>query len=150
MICFGRNAIACVIAFFHLLVFVLDFLHILPVIDFIKRQDGSASDPNSLLPVEFGFVSMAGIGNGVVFVAFALAFYKEVSLRAASVIALFFHGAWLISLVIFKHIWMGVFHENGSFNFFSFVFLNCIHSVLPLLVIVSSVRSAEEDDKKTS
>eukprot|EP01135_Chromosphaera_perkinsii_P000475 Nk52_evm29s96 gene=Nk52_evmTU29s96 len=125
----------------HALVFLIDFTQVLPAINFLKREDGSASDPMNLLPIESAFVAKISLAMGTIAFAFALAYLTnqaEITFNGAAKIGVAYHICFILSLLYLPATWSGLFIDGpgGNLNLSMFYILNIVHLVMLSCIIL--------------
>ncbi len=120
----------------HLFVFFADFTQKIRLIDFVKRSDGSRSDPRNLLPLEFIYAGLIGICYGIVTLSFVFAFLGISTVRNAALTSMSMHGLLLTHLLLHSGMWKKTFHADGIGSYARYVAIQCVAIVLavPLLL----------------
>jgi preprotein translocase subunit SecY len=120
----------------HLVVFFADYTQKIKVIDWVKRSDGSRSDPRNLLPLEFIYAGFIGICYGIVTLSFVFAFAGISTVRNAALTSMSMHGLLLIHLLLHSGMWKKTFHPDGLLSYNRFVAIQCVAIALavPLLL----------------
>ncbi len=123
----------------HLVVFFADFTQKIPVVDWVKRSDGSHSDPRNLLPLEFIYAGFIGICYGIVTLSFVFAFLGISTVRNAALTSMSMHGLLLTHLLLHSGMWKKTFHPDGLLSYNKFVAIQCVAIVLAVPLLLHSI-----------
>jgi hypothetical protein len=120
----------------HAFVFFADFTQKIRLIDFVKRSDGSRSDPRDLLPLEFIYAGFIGICYGIVTLSFVFAFLGISTVGNAALTSISMHGLLLTHLLLHSSTWKKTFHPDGLLSYSRFVAIQAvaIAIAIPLLL----------------
>mmetsp|Transcript_7359 Transcript_7359/g.14616 ORF Transcript_7359/g.14616 Transcript_7359/m.14616 type:complete len:151 (-) Transcript_7359:1179-1631(-) len=125
----------------HGIIFFCDFTQAVPLVDFVTRDDGTASDPSNLLPLELVYAGITAMSFGTVGAAFLLAFFGVGTIQSAAALSVIFHGMWTIHMSWRWDSWRAMMHPDAevmSPSFFLTGHLLWTVSSLVLLRLTSS------------
>lgn len=152
-----RQMLATAIVWFHILthggIAFCDYLQFVPLLDFVRRADGTASVPDQLLPLETIYAGITGMAFGTVGLTFVLALVfgdGVVTLRSAATTSLTFHALWTLHLLLRWEVWNAMMHPDGALNPTFFLLTHTLWIVLAivlLLILPLPPPSAAADDE---
>lgn len=138
----------------HLLIGFFDYTQLVPLLDFVTRPDGSASDPLHLEPLEIVYAAITAMAFATVGVAFLLATLCPVTagitLRGAAALSVFFHLAWTVHMVWrWDDAWRAMMHPDGGLTPEFFLYSHAAWTVLAGIVFVLEEPSSSTVSTKT-
>ena len=133
------SAVAVIHIVSHFAISTMDYTHLLPLMNFVRRPDGSQSDPNDLLPLEVIYTFCNAMAFGIVGLAFLLAFAfgpvaTGISMRGAATLSIFFHGLWVVHMVWRWNVWRANMHPDGIVSPQNFFISHTVWTVLAGIV----------------
>ena len=92
-----------------------DYTQVSPNLDFVTREDGTASDPNNLFPIEIIYAALTAMSFGTVGFAFVLAYVpsSSITMKGAASLSLFFHAIWFFHMNWKWDTWRAFMHPDG-------------------------------------
>ena len=136
------NILTTLIVWFHIIshgaILLFDYTQIVPLLDFVTRADGSASDPNNLLPLELIYAGITAMSFGTIAVAFLFAVLGLGPVKFAAAQSVVFHGLWAYHMWWRWDEWRAMMHPDGELQPEFFLFGHCLWLVLSGLVVVWS------------
>jgi hypothetical protein len=140
----------------HVAIWFCDYTQIVPLLDFVARPDGSASDPTNLEPLELIYAGITAMSFGSVAVAYILAVMNrfDVTIRGAAALSAAFHGMWAVHMVWRWQVWSAMMHPDGTMTpgFFLFSHILWTASSMALLFMDTSVEKSapnSSEEKKS-
>lgn len=99
----------------HVAIFICDYTQVIGLIDFVTRYDGSASDPNELLPMEMVYAGVTAMSFSTIAAGYVLAwFFRRDCLGFAAALSVWFHGLWTMHMWWRWDAWRGMMHPDGT------------------------------------
>jgi len=152
-----RQMLATAIVWFHILthggIAFCDYLQFVPLLDFVRRADGTASVPDQLLPLETIYAGITGMAFGTVGLVFVLALLFGdgiATLRSAATSSLTLHSLWTVHLLLRWEVWNAMMHPDGALNPTFLLVTHTLWTVLAivLLLILPPPPAADIDEPK--
>jgi hypothetical protein len=139
----------------HFVVFLSDYTQVIPLIDFVTRPDGSASDPLHLEPLELIYAGITGMAFGTIAMAYLLAWFdnsdsRNNSIRGAAALSAWFHLLWNVHMLWRWDAWRSMMHPKGGMTPEFFLVGNTVWTLSSLAVVVMlspSVANKKQQDK---
>ena len=144
---FGTNLIVWLHIVSHGAILFCDYTQIVPLVDYVTRADGSASDPKHLLPLEVIYAGIIAMSFGTIAVAFILAAIGWGPVKFAAALSAVFHGLWVYHMVWRWDAWRAMMHPEGTMQPEFFCLTHCLWIVLSALVIYWSPPLLEKSKK---
>lgn len=113
----------------------MDYTQIVPLIDFVTRADGTASDPLNLLPLELVYAGVTSMSFGTIAVAFLLAALGLGPVNFAATLSVVFHGLWVAHMWWNWDAWRAMMHPDGTMQPGFFAFGHAVWLALSALVV---------------
>lgn len=99
----------------HSAIWLCDYTQWVPLVDFVTRADGSASDPNNLEPLELIYAGLTAMAFGTVAVSYGLAVLCNIgTVQGAAASSAIFHGMWTIHMLWRWKEWSAMMHPDAS------------------------------------
>lgn len=134
----------------HSALFVIDYFQLVPLVDFIKRSDGTKSDPINLLPLELIYAGNIAMLFSTVSFSFLMALiFKIGTIQSASFLSVWFHGIFAIFIVIRWDAWKEAVHPMGSVQPEFFLTTHIVWIVLSFIVILLDHQYNRKTKNKT-
>lgn len=135
----------------HAAICFCDFSQLVPLVDFVTRPDGSASDPTQLEPLELIYAGVTAMAFGTVAACYIFALVGVGTIRGAAATSAFFHGLWVIHMTWRWKAWHDMMHPDASIM--TPVFFLASHVVwtttsIALLFLPSTAIQATNDKRK--
>jgi len=134
----------------HFAICIADYTQVVQLLDFVTRHDGTASDPQNLLPLELIYAGITAMSFGTVGFAFVLALLgnKGVNMKGAASLSVFFHGIWFVHMVWRWEAWRAMMHPSGAMQPGFFLFGHLVWTVLSALVLTLPDTTTTEQQSK--
>jgi hypothetical protein len=131
-----------IIVWYHILshgvILFCDYTQIVPLVDFVTRDDGGASDPKNLFPLELIYAGVTAMSFGTVGAAFFLALVLNVgTVQSAAAVSVFFHGLWVLHMWWRWDSWRAMMHPDAALMTPEFFLTgHIVWTILSLLLLV--------------
>jgi hypothetical protein len=98
----------------HGAIFVLDYTQVVPVLDYVTREDGTASDPSNLRPLELIYAGVTAMSFGTVAVGYLYAWLGLGDLKFAAALSVWMHSSWALHMWWRWEAWRSMMHKDGT------------------------------------
>jgi hypothetical protein len=136
------------IVWFHILshgaIFVMDYTQVVPLLDFVKREDGTASDPNNLLPLELIYEGVVAMSFGTVAVGYLYAWLELGDLKFAAALSVWFHASWALHMWWRWEVWRSMMHKDAITQPEFFLVGHIVWAGLSLILLFMPLKQKQE------
>lgn len=105
----------------HKAVFVIDYFQLIPLTDFIRRHDGTQSDPENLLPIEEIVTALIAMAMSTISFSFVMSilnqhhiFQTSFTFRSSALLSIWLHGLWAFHLLWKYNVWDDIMHPQSQ------------------------------------
>jgi hypothetical protein len=130
------NLFVMIIIVSHLGLGIIDYTQVVNTLDFIKRENGTQSNPKKLLPLETIFAMVVAIGHFIIGFSFLISYFGYGSFSHSAILSAVFHYLFFFHIYYNWNIWIDFFHPNGSIDIKIFYYIHIFHTSISLLILI--------------